>query len=62
MRPKYRPLNELLVTHIAGQAGRDATYKKEKRRCDEDKNELQLAEARWADCRAETSLRSSSGK
>ena len=45
MRPKYRPLNELLVTHIAGQAGRDATHKKEKRRCDEDKNELQLAEA-----------------
>jgi len=49
LRDQNTALNELLETHIAGQADRDATHKKELRRRDEDlKNELQLAEARGA--------------
>jgi len=49
LRDQNTALNELLATHIAGQADREATHKNELRRRDEDhKNELQLAEARWA--------------
>jgi len=57
LREQNITLNELLVTHIAGQADRDLTHKNELMRRDEEhKNELQLAEERWGAQIAELKL------